>query len=84
MMGTVISVPSMGAASIPLIPGVIPAPQQRNQTHQGGRDWVLQPSPHSRRTLWRAHTRAHDDARSANTATTATLHENCLSHLIDD
>lgn len=35
MMGTVISVPSMGAARILLIPVVIQAPQQRNQRRRG-------------------------------------------------
>lgn len=35
MMATVISVPSMGAARILLIPGVIQAPQQRNRRHRG-------------------------------------------------
>lgn len=35
MMRTVISVPSTGAASIPLIPRVIPAAQQRSQTQRG-------------------------------------------------
>lgn len=44
MMGTVISVPSMGAASILLIPGVIPPAQQRNQTQRGRQDMALQPS----------------------------------------
>lgn len=46
MMATVISVPSMGAARILLIPGVIQAPQQRNRRHtdkagQSGAVWCL-------------------------------------------
>lgn len=36
MMRTVISVPSMGAARILLIPRVIPAPQQRKSDKQAG------------------------------------------------
>ncbi len=80
MMGTVISVPSMGAASILLIPGVIPPPQQRNQTHQGRQDTVLQPSAQPLHTV--AYTHAH--AHSVSRASTATLHENWLSRLIDD
>lgn len=50
MMGNVISVPLMGAASTLLIPGVIPAqPQQRSREHQCGQDEVLQcqQKPHS-------------------------------------
>lgn len=82
MMGTVISVPSMGAASILLIPRVIPPPQQRNQTHQGRQDRVLQPSAQPIHTVAYKHTQAH--AHSVNTASTATLHENWLSRLIDD
>lgn len=79
MMGTVISVPSMGAASILLIPGVIPTPQQRNQTQQGRQDRVLQPCAQPIHTV--AYT--HKYMLSVNTAT-ATLHENWLSRLIDD
>lgn len=79
MMGTVISVPSMGAASILLIPGVIPAPQQRNQTHQGRQNRAQQPSAQPIHTV--VSTQAH--SHSVNT-TTPTLHENWLSRLIDD
>ena len=56
MMGTVISVPSMGAASILLIPGVIPPPQQINQTQHGRQDRALQPSAPTVYTAVCAHT----------------------------
>lgn len=77
MMGPVISVPSTGAASILLIPGVIPTPQQRNQTHQGREDRALQPCVQSICTV--VNTQVH--ARRVNTAP---VHENWLLLLTDD
>lgn len=60
MMGPVISVPSMGAARILLIPGVIQAPQQRNRRHRGkaGRGGVLLALASSRAHSVRAATAA--------------------------
>lgn len=74
-MGTVISVPSMGAASILLIPRVIPPPQQINQTQHGRQDRALQPSAPIVYTVVYAH---------MHSVNTTTLHENWLSRMIDD
>lgn len=78
MMGTVISVPSMGAASILLIP------QSNPTTTTEKTDTARQAGQGSAMLCTYCGVQTHTHAHNVNTVTAATLHENWLSYLIDD